>query len=65
MSEVTIDELERAITVLKTSVSEQQLLLKEAGATPAADALRNSLQALLDKIYRMSAARDAMSLAKP
>ena len=65
MSEVTIDELERAITVLKTSVSEQQLLLKEAGATPAADALRGSLQALLDKIYRMSAVRDAMSLAKP
>jgi hypothetical protein len=65
MSEVSIDELERAMTVLKMRASEQQLLLKEAGATPAADAVRESLQTLLDKIYRMSAVRDAMCVVEP
>jgi hypothetical protein len=34
MSKVSVDELERAITVLKTTANEQQMLLEEAGATP-------------------------------
>ena len=40
MSEVSIDELERAINVLKGRASEQQLLLEEASASPVADAVR-------------------------
>jgi len=65
MSEVSVDELERAITVLKTSANEQQMLLEEAGATPAADAVRGALQTLVDKICRLTAVRDAMCMAGP
>ena len=65
MSEVSIDELERAINVLKVRASEQQLLLEEASASPVADAVRDSLRNLFDKIYRMSAVRDAMNVTGP
>jgi hypothetical protein len=65
MSEVSIDELARAINVLKVRASEQQLLLEEASASPAADAVRDSLRTLFDKIYRMSAVRDAMNVTEP
>ena len=65
MSEVSIDELERAINVLKVRASEQQLLLEEASASPVADAVRDSLRILFDKIYRMSAVRDAMNVTEP
>jgi hypothetical protein len=65
MNEVSIDELERAINVLKVRASEQQLLLQEASARPVADAVRDSLRIFFDKIYRMSVVREAMNVTTP
>ena len=65
MTEVRVDELEQAISLLKTQVVEQTHMLQTTPDSAPADALRNSLRLLVDKIYRMAAVRDAMKVTRP
>ena len=65
MAEVHIDELERAIDILKMRADEQKQRLEEDLPSPVANAVRDSLRNIYDKIYRMSAVRDAMNLTEP
>jgi hypothetical protein len=65
MAEVRVDELEQAICLLKTQVVEQTHMLQTTTDSAPADALRNSLRLLCDKIYRMAAVRDAMKATRP
>jgi chromosomal replication initiation ATPase DnaA len=65
MAEIHIDELERAIVILKVRANEQKQRLQEDLPTPVAAALRDSLRSMYDNIYRMSAVRDAMNVREP
>ena len=66
MTEVDLDELERAIVLLKVSANEQmQRLQGEDLPSPVADAVREALKNICDKIYRMSAVRDAINVTQP
>jgi hypothetical protein len=65
MAEVHIDELERAIIVLKMRANEQRRQLTEDLPSPVAAAVRDSLRSIYDNIYRMSAVRDAMNATEP
>jgi hypothetical protein len=66
MAEVHIDELERAIVLLKMRANDQKQRLKEEDLPDAvAAAVRDSLRNIYDNIYRMSAVRDAMNVREP
>jgi hypothetical protein len=65
MAEVDIDDLERAIVVLKMRANEKKQQLKENLPSPVADAVRDSLRNIYDNIHRMSAVRDAMNVTEP
>ena len=65
MAEVHIDELERALVLLKMSANEQKQRLEEDLPSPVADAVRDSLRNIYDKIYWLTAVRDAMNVTQP
>ena len=65
MAEVHIDELERALVLLKMSANEQKQRLEEDLPSPVADAVRDSLRNIYDKIYWLTAVREAMNVTEP
>lgn len=65
MSEITLDEIDRTITVLKLRVLEQAKELSSTNDLAFARELRPAHLSLIEKIYRMSRIRDGLSVNEP
>jgi hypothetical protein len=62
MTNINIDELDRAIFILRLRVREQKKIIAEADAGPFASAARLKLENLCDSVRRMIAFRDTLLL---
>src|SRR5215211_6770961 len=65
MRNISIDELDRAIFILRLRVSEQKKIIAETDAGPFASAARLRLENLCDNVRRMIAFRDTLLLDEP
>ena len=65
MRNISIDELDRAIFILRLRVSEQKKIIAETDAGPFASAARLKLENLSDNVRRMIAFRDTLLLDEP
>jgi hypothetical protein len=65
MGELTLDEIDRTITLLKMRVLSQRVMLKEMNGTPFARDLLPVHIGLIENIYRMSRIRDGLAVDEP
>jgi hypothetical protein len=65
MGELTLDEIDRTITLLKMRVLSQRVMLKEMKGTPFARDLLPVHIGLIENIYRMSRIRDGLAVDEP